>query len=359
MNITFLLPHVKISGGVKALIEYANRLQSMGHNARMFIPGKAAKWYRPDQKMKARREGVKTLPAETVDWMNNSLAVEVFPEPDPAYIPDADILIASAWQTAELAATFPASKGKPFYFVQHYESLWTRDKSSAAKTYDLPTQTLAISTWLKGILKEKHGKTAEVLVTPVDHDIFSCDTKQWNTPRRVCLLHHDYDWKGYIEGIETIRKVKLQGKNVELVVFGGKTKNPAPLFESAGFEFEYHYRPNPERLRGIYSSCDIYLCPSWYEGLGMPAMEAMACRSALVTADTGGCLDYAIDGETALVSPARDVDGLTRNLIRLLDDESLLKSISENGYRKISEFNWQDNCERLQNIFKTALTNRK
>jgi glycosyltransferase involved in cell wall biosynthesis len=298
---------------------------------------------------------MKTLPPETVGWMNNSLAVEVFPEPDSAYFPDADILIASAWQTAELAAGFPASKGKPFYFVQHYESLWTRDKNSAAKTYDLPMQTLAISTWLKDILKEKHNQTAEVLVTPVDHDIFFCDTKQWNTPRRVCLLHHDYDWKGYTEGIESIRRVKSQGKSVELVVFGGKMENPAPLFESEGFSFEYHYRPSPARLREIYSSCDIYLCPSWYEGLGMPAMEAMACKSALVTADTGGCLDYAIDGETALVSPAQDIDGLTRNLIRLLDDESLLKSISEKGRQKISEFNWQTNCEQLQNIFQIAL----
>ena len=87
----------------------------------------------------------------------------------------------------------------------------------------------------------------------------------------------------------------------------------------------------------------------------MPAMEAMACKSALVTADTGGCLDYAIDGETALVSPAQDIDGLTSNLIRLLDDESLLKSISEKGRQKISEFNWQTNCEQLQNIFQVAL----
>ena len=91
----------------------------------------------------------------------------------------------------------------------------------------------------------------------------------------------------------------------------------------------------------------------------MPAMEAMACKSALVTADTGGCRDYAIDGKTALVSPAQDVEGLTMNLTRLLDDESLLKSISKNGCQKISEFTWQRNCSQLQDIFKSALTNKE
>ncbi|MCH8156942.1 MAG: glycosyltransferase family 4 protein [Nitrospinae bacterium] len=355
MNITFLLPHVKISGGVKALLEYANRLQKMGHRVRIFVPGDAPKWYRPDKKWKARKEGLKNLPPETVDWMDNALSVEVFPGSDPRHLPAADILLASAWQTAEFAAQLPPEKGKPFYLVQHYESLWTRDKVRAAKTYDLPLRQLTISTWLKDILSEKHGQAAEVLVTPVDRNIFFCDSKQWNSPPRVCMLHHDYDWKGYAEGIEVIRNARAQGRKLELVVFGEKLKNPQPLFESAGFNFEYVYRPTRERLREIYASCDIYLCPSWYEGLGMPAMEAMACRCALVTADTGGCLDYAIDGQTALVSPSRNIERLTHNRIRLLDDEGLLKTLSENGCLKICEFDWQDNCERLELLFKESL----
>jgi hypothetical protein len=139
------------------------------------------------------------------------------------------------------------------------------------------------------------------------------------------------------------------------VVFGEKLKDPQALFDSAGFDFEYHYRPTRERLRKIYSSCDIFLCPSWYEGLGMPAMEAMACRCSLVTTDTGGCLDYAIDGQTALVSLPQDVNGLSKNLTRLLDDEELLRVLSENGYRKIDEFDWDESCDRLMFLFKKRL----
>jgi len=361
MKITFLLPHIRISGGVKALLEYANRLQNMGHLVRVFIPKKIPRWYRLDQWLKACQNPKlpETLPPETVNWTNNSLNIEVFPETKSFYIPDADIIIASAWETAEFAAGLPPCKGKPFYFVQHYESLWTRDKAKAVKTYDLPMQILTISTWLKNILKEKHAQSAELLVTPVDRDVFFCKEKIWNLPRRICMLHHDYDWKGYTDGIESIRKVRAQGKNIELVVFGEKIKNPEPLFKSAGFSFEYHYRPSPKQLRKIYASCDIYLCPSWYEGLGMPAMEAMACKTALITADTGGCHDYAINGKTALVSPTQDVESLTMNLTRLIDNESLLKSISENGYQKISEFTWQKNCSQLQDIFQSALIKKE
>ena len=85
-------------------------------------------------------------------------------------------------------------------------------------------------------------------------------------------------------------------------------------------------------------------------------MEAMACKTALVTTDTGGCRDYAIDGETALVSPPRDIEGLTKNLKRLLDDELLLKSISGKGFQKVSEYTWLKNCSQLQSIFESVLT---
>ena len=85
-------------------------------------------------------------------------------------------------------------------------------------------------------------------------------------------------------------------------------------------------------------------------------MEAMACRCSLVTTNTGGCLEYAIDEKTALVSESRDIIGLSRNLIRLLEDEALLKSLSEDGYRKINEFSWEESCDRLICLFNESLT---
>jgi glycosyltransferase involved in cell wall biosynthesis len=169
------------------------------------------------------------------------------------------------------------------------------------------------------------------------------------------MLHHDYDWKGYAEGIEAVKNILQQGKKVELVVFGEKLEDPRLLFDKAGFEFEYHYRPTRERLRKIYESCDIFLCPSWYEGLGLPSMEAMACCCALVTADTGGCLDYAINGKTALISLSRDIDGLSENIIRLMDDRKLLELISRNGQKKIYGLDWHESCRQLVGLFEKSL----
>ena len=355
MKINFLLPHIRLSGGVKALLEYANRLNRIGHEVRVLVPRKSPKWYQFIEKQVMRNHELKSLLPETIEWMDNNLPIETFLESKKCYLPDSDIIVASAWQNAEFAATLPLKKGALFYFILHYESLWTRNPKRALKTYDLSCEMLTCSTWLKKTLIKNHKKKADVLVVPVDQKVFFCEKKKWNSIPRIAMLHHDYNWKGYAEGIKVIQKIIDQGREIELVVFGEKLDDPRSLFDNAGFEFEYHYSPTRDRLRKIYTSCDIFLCPSWYEGLGLPSMEAMACQCALVTSDTGGCLDYAINEETALVSPPRNIEGLYKNIIRLLDDKKLLEIISKNGCKKISEFNWDKSCDQLVGFFKKNL----
>ena len=351
MKITFLLPHVKLSGGVKALLEYANRIYAMGHEVRIIIPAESRKWYRLDKKLSSLGKQPTDLEPESVDWFDNKVPITLLPGNNAAFIPAADALIATAWQTAEFASRLSRETGKKFYFIQHYESLWMRDKERAERTYRLPFQKVVISNWLKEIMREKYQQETEVLVTPVDRNLFFCEKKIWSTPPRVCLLHHDYDWKGYKDGIAAINKVRSENRKIDLVVFGEKVKDPQELFREAGFEFEYHYRPTRGQVARIFSSCDIYLCPSWHEGLGMPPMEAMACRSALVTTDTGGSRDYAFNKETALVSPPKDIEGLAKNLTAVIDDKQLMMRLSENGEKKIREFDWKKNCHRLIDLF--------
>jgi len=351
MKITFLLPHVRLSGGVRALLEYANRIHVMGHEVGILLLAEPHKWYHLDKKLSTLGKKPTALDPKSIDWFDNRVPITLLPGNKPAFVPPADVLVASAWQTAQFAVSLPKSAGKKIYFIQHYESLWTRDKERAEKTYRLPFQKIVISSWLQQILKDHYQQEASLLVTPVDKNLFFQEEKICNTPSRVCLLHHDYDWKGYKEGIAAIKRVRAQNRTIDLVVFGEKVKDPRDLFQQAGFEFEYHYRPTGDKVARIFSSCDIYICPSWHEGLGMPAMEAMVSGCAVVTTDTGGSRDYAFDRETALVSAPKDVEGLAKNLIAVIDDKQLRVRLSKNGQKKIMEFDWDKNCQRLIDLF--------
>jgi L-malate glycosyltransferase len=356
MKITFILSQYnRISGGNRIIFEYANRLQKMGHEINLYVVAKPARWYRIDHWPRIIKKEITQVSPESIDWMENKIPINVLSFNDINLIPDSDILFATAWQTADFANRLSDHKGKKYYFIQHHESLWTREKIKAQKTYYMPLKQLVVSTWLKDIMWEQYQQEAEVFINPLNKDLFYCEGSGLPNSSRVCLLHHDYEWKGYKDAMEAIKILRSRNIKIEPVVFGEKLEDPSSLFEDAGFKFEYHYRPIGETLRRIYASCAIYLCASWYEGSGLPAMEAMSCGATLVTTDTGGSRDYALDEETALVSPPKQPEQLADNLARVLSDEILRGKLMEKGAQRISEFSWEDNSLRLEKLFNESL----
>ena len=80
-------------------------------------------------------------------------------------------------------------------------------------------------------------------------------------------------------------------------------------------------------------------CSRWGAGSrasASPGLESLACGTPLVTTDNGGCREYAIDGETALVVPPRDARAMADAIRRLLDDDALAARSSPTGSRSSS-----------------------
>jgi glycosyltransferase involved in cell wall biosynthesis len=325
---------VRIAGGVRAILTYADRLAARGHDVTLVVPARGALralW------LNARGRGP--------DWMPGFHArVRWVPGWDAARLPDGDALVATAWQSAPVAAAAPARCGRKFYLVQHYESLYHGDPAAVDATYRLPLEPIVISTWLRDVLRERFGREAEVLVTPVDRALFRRVPVAVTTSRpRVLMLHHDYAWKGVADGVAAVARVKPLVPGLRLVGFGVR-----PPRERVPYD-EFHANPPQETLAALYSGSDIYLCPSWDEGLGMPPMEAMACGAALVTYDNGGCRDYAVDGETALVAPRRDVDALGAALARMASDDALRARLAAAGCARVTTaFDWDRAVQRLE-----------
>jgi glycosyltransferase involved in cell wall biosynthesis len=323
MRITFLCPHLRVAGGVRAILGYADRLAARGHAVNVVVPTGSrigAAWRalfgRPPEWMPGFRARIRW----TSCWRADAL-------------PDGDALVATAWQSAVPVAAAPARCGRKFYLVQHYESLYHGPRDRVDATYRLPLHKIAISTWLAGIVREKFRQPCDVLVTPVDLDQFF--PTEVGDPDRVLMLHHDYQWKGVADGLAAMARAKSRHPGVKLVGFGRKPpRGPLPYDE-------FHAAPPQDTLRQLYSRCGIYLCPSWDEGLGMPSMEAMACGAALCTYDNGGCRDYAQPEETALVARRRDIAHLAEQLLRLLTDAALRAKVAAAGAAFVRrEFDW-------------------
>jgi glycosyltransferase involved in cell wall biosynthesis len=338
LRVTILCPHVRVAGGVRAILTYADRLALRGHDVQIQVPaGSAARaWWRNARG--ARSTFIGSLTAR-LRWVGRWRA---------SRLREADVLVATAWQSAPVAAAADARCGRKFYLVQHYESLYHGRPDAVDETYRLPLRKIVISTWLRDVMREKFGAEADVLVTPVDRRLFHPVPGPSRGARpRVLMLHHEYAWKGVADGLEAVARARRAGAHFVLVGFGVKPPRRELPYD------EFHANPPQETLARLYSGCDVYLCPSWDEGLGMPAMEAMACGAALLTYDNGGCRDYARDGETALVARRRDVDDLAARLARLVGDGELRRRLAEAGSELITRsFDWDAAVARLERLFR-------
>jgi glycosyltransferase involved in cell wall biosynthesis len=337
LRITVLCPHLRIAGGVRAILTYADRLAGRGHAVTLVVPARS--------RVRAAWRGMTTRAPE---WMPGFRArVAWVGEWDARRLPDGDVLLATAWQSAPVAAAAPARCGAGFYLVQHYESLYHGDAAAVDATYRLPLRKIVISTWLADVMRERFGSAAEILVTPVDRALFHRVPRPAAAPPlRVLMLHHEYAWKGVADGLEAVRRVRARVPALRLVGFGVKRpREPLPYDE-------FHENPPQEHLAALYSGSDIYLCPSWDEGLGMPPMEAMACGAALVTYDNGGSRDYARAGETALVARRRDVGDLADKLERMATDAGLRTRVAAAGTAFVTTaFDWERAVARLEALF--------
>lgn len=259
-----------------------------------------------------------------------------------------DVVVASHWQGAMLLRDYSEKMGIKFHFIQHDERLY---HGAPEEIGLLPLKKIVVSSWLQEIMKKDYHANSDLVLNTVDRNLFHpVSSKKNNSVIRILLLHHNYEWKGTKEGVEIVQNLKERHKNVQLVLFGSRRENIDVPCD------EYHYSVSQDKLAEIYSGCDIFLCPSWDEGFGLPSLEAMACRCAVVTYDNGGSRDFAFHEKTALVAKRKDKDDLMRQLERFVVDGNLRRTIAENGYQFVQSMpTWEEQAKKLEDIFRKAI----
>jgi len=84
----------------------------------------------------------------------------------------------------------------------------------------------------------------------------------------------------------------------------------------------------------------------------MPPMEAMACGIPVVATNVGAIPEYAIHGETALLSAPGDVEAMAKNIIKLIENKKERERIAAKALRRIRNFTWEGATGELEEVFK-------
>ena len=92
-------------------------------------------------------------------------------------------------------------------------------------------------------------------------------------------------------------------------------------------------------LGGWYSAADLFAFPSYYEGFGLPAVEAMRCGAPVLASDTS-CFPEVV-GDAGLLLPPDDVGGWADAMTTLLQDSRAREEMAGRGQQRASRFTWE------------------
>ena len=110
-------------------------------------------------------------------------------------------------------------------------------------------------------------------------------------------------------------------------------------------------------FRSLYGASDLFVLPSYFEGMSNALLEAMASGLPVVVTNTGGT-DELVDGN-GLVIEAGDQDGLARAVIELLTDEKKRQVFSKRSRENAIKFSWENVARTYMDAYKKVINVNK
>jgi glycosyltransferase involved in cell wall biosynthesis len=96
---------------------------------------------------------------------------------------------------------------------------------------------------------------------------------------------------------------------------------------------------DPDELPAIYNLARVLAHPAWYEGFGLPPLEAMACGTPVVVADTSSLPEVVQDA--GLIVPAGDPEAWRKALEQVVGDTQLAADLRHRGILRAAQFSWE------------------
>ena len=101
-------------------------------------------------------------------------------------------------------------------------------------------------------------------------------------------------------------------------------------------------------LAALYSGARLFVMPSLYEGFCMPALEAMACGTAVVCGAASSLPE--VVGDAALLFDPQDTGEMACTIVRVLREEGLRRALVERGSRRIKAFTWARTAHQVLGV---------
>ena len=165
--------------------------------------------------------------------------------------------------------------------------------------------------------------------------------------------------KGYREFFHAARTIRAQRDDVAFVAIGPFDPDKPDVISEAEREAtssDVVFTGFRGDVRDLLGLMDVFVLPSWREGMPRSAIEAAAMGRAMVLSDIRGCREVARDGIEALIVPPRDAPRLTSAIARLLDDAGLRERLAAAAReRAVLRFDEKAVAGRVVSLYRSLL----
>lgn len=349
MRITFVLPAADYSGGLRVVVTYADILAKRGHDVTVVSrPGPKITLRERLSRLIKRREWLSDAQPTGSHLDTLSVPQRRLSRRRPiraSDVPDADVVIATWWETAEWVSAYPAAKGTKVHFIQDYE-LWGGSKDRVDATCRLPMPKITPARWVKTLLETEFQQT-DITVIPnaVDTEHFTSPPRRRQARPTVGFVYTDFRAKGCDISIEAIRLARKRMPTIDVVSFGAtQPTSSLPLPDGT----EFHFKAADGLLPSLYSKCDVLLFGTRKEGFGLPILEAMACRTPVIGTPAGAAPELLANGGGVLV-PMEDPQAMADALVALFSmDESQWRDLSDRAFETASGHSWNTAADMFE-----------
>jgi len=111
---------------------------------------------------------------------------------------------------------------------------------------------------------------------------------------------------------------------------------------------------NNEELAALYRGASCLVFPSFYEGFGLPPLEAMACGCPVIVSNIASLPE--VCGDAAYYVNPYDVESIAEGMYKVLTDEDLRRSLIEKGLERAKLFSWEKCAKEHLEVFEEVLS---
>ncbi|MBP7796688.1 MAG: glycosyltransferase family 4 protein [Elusimicrobiales bacterium] len=203
----------------------------------------------------------------------------------------------------------------------------------------------------------------ELNINPAKIEIIHCSisdsfkTLNYEKEKIILSVGSLQPYKNLLSLVRAFIKLKDENKlnGYKLVLIGGQNKKAlgtvdfSDYFDRNDIEFT-GYIPD-EKLVEYYNKASLFVFPSFFEGFGIPPLEAMACGCPCVVSNAASLPE--VCGDAAYYVNPYDIDDIVNGIEKVLTDDKLRDELVRKGFENIKRFSWESSAQKVIEILKT------